>query len=106
LNAEWSDLEGVGAAAIVKGIKDDLNLIIVEDVFTSREAGPDFRWIVETDEDGVKIFVIVANIGVGRFRYRLSVMRITLGKAGDLSHLPGNVALRLHGEKVIKRGSR
>src|ERR1035441_5136042 len=35
LHAERCGLEGVGAAAVVEGVEDDLDLIVVEDIFAA-----------------------------------------------------------------------
>ena len=106
LHAERSGLEGIGAAAVVEGVENDLDLVVVEDIFAARHAGAHFLGVVEADEHGVKIFLVVAEIGVGRFGDGFAIVRIALHEAGDLRHLQGDVALRLHGQEVVERGRR
>ena len=53
LHAQRSGLEGVGSAAVVKGVEHHLDLVVVVDVFTARHSGAHFRRIVEAHEHDV-----------------------------------------------------
>jgi hypothetical protein len=101
LHAERRGLEGVGAAAIVKRIEHDLDLIVVVNIFAIRHAGANFAGIIEADEDGVEIFLVVTEIRLCRLGDGLAVVGLALGKSGNFGHLQGDFALRLHGKEVV-----
>jgi hypothetical protein len=51
---------------IVKGVQHQLDGVVVKHVFTPREPGANFLWlIVEADENGVQVLVVIAKIGLG-----------------------------------------
>ena len=103
LHAERRGLEGIGAAAIMKGVEHDLDLIVVEDVFAARHASADFAGIIEAHEDDVEILLVIAEVGIGGLGDGLAIVRIALGEAGNLRHLQSDFALRLHRQEVIER---
>ena len=102
LHAERSGLKGVGAATVVEGVKNDLDLVVVIDVFAARQAGAHLLRIVEADEDGIKVLLIVAEIGFGGLGDGLAIMGIALGEATDLGHLLGGFSLRSHGQEIVE----
>ena len=95
-------MKSVGAAAVVEGVENDLDLIVVEDVLAAGHAGPHFAGIVEAYEDHVQIFLVVAEVGVGGLGNIFSIVRIALGEASDLRHLQGDFSPRLHAEEVFQ----
>ena len=103
LHAEGRGLKGVGAAAVVKGIEHDLDLVVVVNVFSARHAGAHLFRIIEANEDHVEIFLVVAEISVGGLGYSFAVVRIALCEARDFRHLLRDFALRLHAEEVFQR---
>src|ERR1700675_2829158 len=67
LHAERCGLKGICAAAVVKGVENNVDLIVVVDVLPARHAGANLPWVVEADEYYIEIFLVVAQIGVGGF---------------------------------------
>ena len=104
LHAQRRGLKGVGAAPVVESIENDLDLVVVVDIFAARHAGTHLPGIVEAYKDYVEIFLVVAQISVRGLRHAFSVVRIALREAGDLGHLLGNSSLRLHAEEVFQGG--
>ena len=103
LHAERRGLEGIGATAVVKCVEDDLDLVVIVNVFAARQPGAHLLRIVEADENRVKIFLVITEIGVGWLRYAFAVVRIALREAGDFGHFQGRIALRLHRQEIVKR---
>jgi hypothetical protein len=104
LHTEWRGLEGIGPAPVVKRIEDDLDLIVVVDVFAARHASAHLAGIVDAHEDGIEIFLVIAEVGIGGLGDTLSVVRVALGEAADLRHLEGDFSLWLHAEKIFQGG--
>ena len=71
-------------------------------IFAGRHARPHLPRIVKAHEDGIQIFLVVAEISFGGLRNRLAIVGIALGESGDLGHLQGNFSLRLHGQKIFQ----
>src|ERR1700686_3962701 len=97
-------LEGVGTAAVVKGVENNLDLIVVVNVFPARQAGADLPRVVEAHKYYVEIFLVVAQVSVGGLRHTFPIVGIALGEAGDLGHLLGDFSLRLHAQEVFQSG--
>src|SRR5215469_7902152 len=96
LNAQGGGLERVRPAAVVKGVENDLDLIVIVNVFAIRHACAHFAGIVEADKDDVQIFLVVAKVGLGGLGYWFTVVGVALRKTGNLGHLPGDLARRFH----------
>ena len=105
LHAERRGLKGVGAAAVVEGVEDDLRPDRRHECLRGATCGRELSGIVEAYEDHVKIFLVVAQVGVGRFRDAFAVVRVALGEAGYFRHFEGDFPLRLHAEEVVEQGS-
>ena len=104
LHAQWGRLKGVGATAVVEGVENDFDLIVVVDVFAAGHARAHFAGIIEADEHHVEILLVVTEISVGRLAHGVAVVRIALGESCDLRHLQSDVALGLHGQEIVERG--
>ncbi len=61
--------------------------------------------VIEADEDGVEVLLVVAEIRFGLFGNGFTVMRIALGESGNAHHLRGNGAFRLHGKEIVEARS-
>ena len=102
LHAERRSLKGVGSAPVVKGVEDDLHLIVVENIFTTRHPGPHFLRIVDAHENYIQIFLVVAEIRVRGLGNAFAIVRIALGESRNLRHLLRHLPLRLHRQKVVE----
>src|SRR6202140_677647 len=104
LHAERCGLEGIRTAAVVKGVENNFDLIVVVNVFPARQAGADLPRVVEAYEHDVEIFLVVAQVSVGGLRHTFPIVGIALSEAGDLGHLLGDFSLRLHAQEVFQSG--
>ena len=95
-------MEGIGAAAVVKCVEDDLDLIVIVNIFAPRQPAAHFLGIVEANENHVKIFLVITEIGFGWLRYAFTIVRIALREAGDFGHFQRHVALRLHRQEIVE----
>ena len=73
---------------IVKRVQHQLDSVIVKHVFPARKAGANLLGLViEADENRVQVFVVIAEVGFGALRDRLSVTGNALHELVDLRHL-------------------
>src|SRR5215470_4662995 len=64
LNTQRIGLKCVRAASVMKGVKHDLDLVIIENVLSSCATGPDLSGIIEADEDNVEVLAVVSQVGL------------------------------------------
>ena len=83
-------------------IKNDFDLIVVEDVLAAGHAGAHFPGIIEANENDIQILLVIAEISVGRLGDGVTVVRIALGETCDLRHMKSGVALWPHGEEIVE----
>src|SRR5579863_4141424 len=84
LHAQRRGLKSISAAAVVKCIENDFDLVIVVDVFPRREAGPHLMGIVVTDEDNVQVLLVVAQVGFGTFGNAFAIVGVALRETRHL----------------------
>ncbi len=90
---------------IVEGIQHHLNLVIVKHVFAMRKPGPNFlRLIIEANENHIQVLVVIAKVGLGAVRGRLTVAGSALNEAVNLRQLAFPCRAGLHLQKVLQRG--
>src|SRR5258708_16926269 len=62
LHTERRGLKRVGAAAVMKRVEHDLDLIVVVNIFAARHACAHLLGVIEADKDDVEIFLVVAQV--------------------------------------------
>ena len=100
LHAEWIDLKGVSAAAVVERIQHDLDRVVVANILPARFVRAHLSRPVEAHKDHIEIFLVVTKVGIGSLGNRRAVVRVALHKSGNPGHLRGDLAGCLHGEEV------
>src|SRR5713101_3365691 len=85
LNPKSVGEKSVSPAMIVEGIQHHLNRVIVKHVFPMRKPRPNFlRLTIEANKNHVQIPVVIAKVGLGAVRSRLTVAWSALNEALDL----------------------
>ena len=74
-------MKSVSAAAVVKRVEHDLDLVVIVNIFAARHACAYLLGVIEADEDCVEVFLVVAEISVGAFGSGLAIRRLVLNES-------------------------
>ena len=89
----------------MKGIQKNVHLVIAPIAFSWRHAGADqVRALVEADEDGIEVFIVVAQIGLRALADGVSVPRQVLNEPGDFRQFSLRSSIRAHVQEVFEQG--
>ena len=103
LDSQGIGKKGIGPAMIVERVQHQLDIVIVKHVFPPRKMGANLvRLIVEADEDDVQVLVVIAEVGLGTLRDRLSVTGSALDELVDLGHLALPCRTRFHLQEIFQ----
>ena len=84
LDSQGIGKKGIGPAVIVERVQHQLDIVIVKHFFPPRKIGANLmRLIIEANEDDVQVLVVIAKVGLGALRDRLSVTGSALDKLVD-----------------------
>ena len=107
LNAQRRGPEPVRVTLIVEGIDQYGHKIVVDDVFTRREVGPDeFRLVVEGQKYRVQVAIVVGQVDRGVLARWHPVVGFALHEPFDASHRRGYFRRGRHAAEIVEfRGS-
>ena len=94
----------VSAAVIVEAVNPDINKVIVPNIVTMTQMSTNLaRLLIKTDEHGVEVLIVIAQIGDSSLTYRVAIVRDPLPESFDACHFAGHARARLHGHEVLER---
>ncbi len=104
MQPHWIYDELVSAPMIVEAINPDINKVIVPDIVTMTEVSANLtRLLIKTNEHGVEILIVVAQIGDGALAHRIAIVRDPLPESFDSCHFAGHARAGFHGHEVLER---
>ena len=106
LNAVRVDEEEQTLLAVVEGIEDNTDLIVVVDQLAPHHVAAKLRGMrLEAHTYDIQILVGISEVEFGLFRDRAAIMRVPLLKLLDLQHFSGERRREFHLQKIGEHGS-